>query len=181
MLALRCVQAGGIYRAEYERLLRNNGGRKVPALVAISRKALRLMFRIARERRAYVPSVAPVAAQAPAPMPASEGDGLRRTGSRQGSRAASAAACITCKTSCKTAGRPEIGARRKLEAVRKRSARTGFPVQIGSPAAAVRSSLRGRGFEGRARRAVDRCGASEVMKVSSYADPGLPAPPLFDN
>jgi transposase len=77
MLALRCVPTGGIYRAEYERLLRNNGGRKVPALVAISRKALRLMFCIARERRAYVPR-RPVPAAVPAP--ASAGDGRRRTG-----------------------------------------------------------------------------------------------------
>jgi transposase len=56
MLALRSVRKDGLYRAEYERLLRNNGGVKLAALGAISRKALKLMFRVARECRAYVPA-----------------------------------------------------------------------------------------------------------------------------
>lgn len=54
MFALRGVRADGIFRADFERLLRSNGGRKLPALAAISRKALRLMFRIARDARPYV-------------------------------------------------------------------------------------------------------------------------------
>jgi transposase len=56
MFALRSVRKDGLYRAEYERLLRNNGGVKLAALAAISRKALKLMFRVARECRAYVPA-----------------------------------------------------------------------------------------------------------------------------
>jgi transposase len=55
MFALRSVRADGLYRADFERLLKNNGGKKLPALTAISRKALKLMFRVAREGRPYVP------------------------------------------------------------------------------------------------------------------------------
>jgi transposase len=55
MLALRSVRSGGIYHPEFEKLLANNGGKKMSALTAISRKALKLMFRVAHERRAYVP------------------------------------------------------------------------------------------------------------------------------
>lgn len=39
-----------------ERLLRNNGGKKLSALTAISRKAIRLLFTVAREGRPYVPA-----------------------------------------------------------------------------------------------------------------------------
>lgn len=56
MFALRGVRGDGIFRAEFERLLRNNGGKKLPALAAISRKALRLLFTVARECRPYVPA-----------------------------------------------------------------------------------------------------------------------------
>ncbi|MGH7689014.1 MAG: IS110 family transposase [Gemmatimonadaceae bacterium] len=55
MFALRGVREGGMYHAEFLKLLANNGGNKMPAIVAISRKGLKLMFRIAKERRAYVP------------------------------------------------------------------------------------------------------------------------------
>lgn len=55
MFAVRSVTARGMFRMDYERLLVNNGGRKIPALVAISRKAVKLMFRIARDRRLYTP------------------------------------------------------------------------------------------------------------------------------
>jgi transposase len=59
MLALRSVRGpNGLYRADYERLLRNNGGKKLSALTAISRKTLRLMFRIASARRTFVPTMA---------------------------------------------------------------------------------------------------------------------------
>lgn len=54
MFALRSVRkTDGIFRDTYDRILANNGGRKMPALAAISRRALRLMFRVARERRLY--------------------------------------------------------------------------------------------------------------------------------
>lgn len=56
MFALRSVRADGLYRTEFERLLKNTGGKKLPALAAISRKALRLMFRVACECRPYVPA-----------------------------------------------------------------------------------------------------------------------------
>jgi len=56
MFALRSVRADGLYRADFERLLKNNGGKKLAALAAISRKALKLMFRVARECRPYVPT-----------------------------------------------------------------------------------------------------------------------------
>ncbi len=55
MFALRGVRSGGMYHAEFQKLLANNGGKKMSALTAISRKGLKLMFRIAKERRSYVP------------------------------------------------------------------------------------------------------------------------------
>lgn len=62
MFALRGVHKDGLFRAEFERLLRNNGGKKLPALAAISRKALKLMYRVASECRPYVPAAAWAAA-----------------------------------------------------------------------------------------------------------------------
>lgn len=54
MFALRAVRSSdGIFRADYERILASNGGRKMPALVAMSRKALKLIYSVARERRPY--------------------------------------------------------------------------------------------------------------------------------
>jgi transposase len=59
MFALRSVRCtDGIFRPHYERILDNNGGRKIPALVAISRKVLRLAYSLARDRRLYVPDAA---------------------------------------------------------------------------------------------------------------------------
>ena len=55
LFALRGVRTGGMYHAEFQKLLANNGGKKMSALTAISRKGLKLMFRIAKEQRAYVP------------------------------------------------------------------------------------------------------------------------------
>jgi transposase len=55
MFALRSVRKGGIYHAEFEKLLANNGGKKMSALTAISRKSLKLMFQVAREQRPFVP------------------------------------------------------------------------------------------------------------------------------
>jgi transposase len=54
MFALRSVRRDGLYRADFERLLAHNGGRKLAALTAISRKALRLMFAIAHDARPFV-------------------------------------------------------------------------------------------------------------------------------
>jgi transposase len=56
MFALRAMTKEGIYRADYERLIGNNGGRKLAAIVALSRKALKLMYGVARERRPYMPT-----------------------------------------------------------------------------------------------------------------------------
>ena len=56
LFALRGVRTGGMYHAEFQKLLANNGGKKMSALTAISRKGLKLMFRIAKEQRPYVPT-----------------------------------------------------------------------------------------------------------------------------
>lgn len=55
LFALRSVKKGGIYRAQYERLREHNGDIGTKALVAISRKALGLMFSLAKNRRLYTP------------------------------------------------------------------------------------------------------------------------------
>jgi hypothetical protein len=47
MFALRGVHKDGLFRAEFERLLKNKGGVKLAALAAISRKAIKLLFRVA--------------------------------------------------------------------------------------------------------------------------------------
>jgi transposase len=53
ILAVRSVTKGGIFRPQYEALLLRNGGKKLPALTAIGRQALTLMFCIARDRRPF--------------------------------------------------------------------------------------------------------------------------------
>jgi transposase len=53
MFAVRSVSEGGLFRAEYEALLERNGEKRVKALVAVMRSALRLMFSIARDRRSF--------------------------------------------------------------------------------------------------------------------------------
>jgi hypothetical protein len=53
MFAVRSVTKDGIYRAEYERGLARNPKLAKKVLVGISRKALRMMFRVASERRLY--------------------------------------------------------------------------------------------------------------------------------
>ena len=60
MFALRGVRTGGMYHDEFLRLLANNGGKKMSALTAISRKGFKLMFTIACAQRAYVPPSAKV-------------------------------------------------------------------------------------------------------------------------
>ena len=55
LLAVRNVTRAGMFRATYEQLLQRNGGRKLAALVAISRKILKLMYSVARDRRQWTP------------------------------------------------------------------------------------------------------------------------------
>lgn len=55
LLAVRMIRSDGLYRAQYATMVKRNGGRTMPALVAISREVLRLMFAIARERRPFTP------------------------------------------------------------------------------------------------------------------------------
>lgn len=70
MFAVRSVQQGGIFRPEYEALLARNGHRTIPALTAIARMGLRLLFSIARDARAWTPVPPPRAAGRPAGRPA---------------------------------------------------------------------------------------------------------------
>jgi transposase len=55
MLALRAIRADGIYRTEFEAMVQRMGGKKLPAVVAVGRRLLRLMFSVARSRRTYTP------------------------------------------------------------------------------------------------------------------------------
>ncbi|MDQ8155436.1 MAG: transposase, partial [Gemmatimonadota bacterium] len=60
LVALGMVQKGALYRAEYEAMVARNGGKKKKALVAISRKVVRLMFSIARDCRSFTATAPPV-------------------------------------------------------------------------------------------------------------------------
>ncbi len=53
MFALRSVSNRSLYHDYYRRMLERNGGEKIPALVAVMRKAARLMFSVAKDRRAF--------------------------------------------------------------------------------------------------------------------------------
>lgn len=65
LLAIRSIQAGGIFHAEYTGLLaRGHATAKKKAVVAVSRSALKLLYAIARDRRMY--SVRPPARAAAA-------------------------------------------------------------------------------------------------------------------
>jgi transposase len=55
LIALGMIQKRGVFRDEYVAMVARNGGKKKKALVAISRRALRLMFSIARDRRPFTP------------------------------------------------------------------------------------------------------------------------------
>lgn len=55
LFAVRSVQTGGLYRAEYEALLARNGGKAAPALTAIARRGLRLCFSVARRGTPWTP------------------------------------------------------------------------------------------------------------------------------
>jgi transposase len=54
IFALRCVQKGGLFREEFEAMLARNGGVKIKALAALSRQVLKIMYTVAKERRAFV-------------------------------------------------------------------------------------------------------------------------------
>jgi transposase len=57
MLAVRGLSKnGGIFRKEFDALMARNGGKPHKALVAIARRALRVMFAVARDRRPWTPA-----------------------------------------------------------------------------------------------------------------------------
>jgi transposase len=68
MLAVRGIAHNRLFRAEYDRLMARNGGKPQKALVAIARRALRIMFAVAKDRRCWTPepprSTQPLAAEA---------------------------------------------------------------------------------------------------------------------
>jgi transposase len=53
MFAVRSIRRGGLFRAEFEGLVARNGGKRLKAVVAVSRSALRLLYSIARDRRLF--------------------------------------------------------------------------------------------------------------------------------
>jgi len=57
LAALGLVKRDGHFRRQFDRLVQRNGGKKKKALVAISREVLRLMFAVARDRRAFTPDM----------------------------------------------------------------------------------------------------------------------------
>ena len=65
MLAIRSIIKGGIFRAEYEALCERNGGKKLKAVVAVMRSALRLLYSVARDRRMFTAEPPPRNRQRP--------------------------------------------------------------------------------------------------------------------
>jgi len=57
--ALRLIQQGGIFYADYRRLVDANGVVKLRAVVAMMRKLLRVLTALARDRVAYTPASTP--------------------------------------------------------------------------------------------------------------------------
>ena len=57
--ALRLVQTGGIFHADYRRLVDERGVIKLRAVVAMMRKLLRVLTALARDRVAYTPASTP--------------------------------------------------------------------------------------------------------------------------
>lgn len=53
MFAVRSIRRGGLFRAEFDGLVARNGGKRLKAVVAVSRSALRLWFSVARDRRVF--------------------------------------------------------------------------------------------------------------------------------
>jgi transposase len=66
MLGLRAVRSDGLLREPYLAMLDRNGGRKMPAVVAMGRRMLCLMFAVAKGRRTFTrePLPAPGSAMA---------------------------------------------------------------------------------------------------------------------
>jgi hypothetical protein len=54
LLAMRCVRKSGFFRAEFEAMVQRNGGVKIKAIAALSREVLKILYTIAKERRAFV-------------------------------------------------------------------------------------------------------------------------------
>lgn len=63
LFAVRSVQTDGLFRAEYEALVARNGGKKIPALTAMSRRALRLFYSVARRGTSWTPETPGASAQ----------------------------------------------------------------------------------------------------------------------
>lgn len=60
MLGLRAVRGkDGLYREQYNRILEKNGNKKMPAVIAVGREMLRLMFSIAQDKRFFTPEPPP--------------------------------------------------------------------------------------------------------------------------
>jgi len=55
MFAVRSVHVGGLFRRQYEALLARNGGKAIPALTAVARRALRLFFAVAQRGTPWQP------------------------------------------------------------------------------------------------------------------------------
>jgi transposase len=53
LFAIRSVHRGGIFRREYEAPLARNGHKTIPALTAIARKGLKLLFAVAKSERPW--------------------------------------------------------------------------------------------------------------------------------
>ena len=53
MFAVRSIRQGGLFRPEFDGLVARNGGKRLKAVVAVSRSALRLWFSVARGRRVF--------------------------------------------------------------------------------------------------------------------------------
>lgn len=78
LMALRCVQKSGLFRAEFEAMVARNGGVKIKAIAALSRDVLKIMYTVARERRAFVWHHVPEGAQSLALTPEAEGDAVAK-------------------------------------------------------------------------------------------------------
>ncbi len=59
ILALRWIRRDGPFRATFEAMTARNGEIKMKAVVAIARRALKILYTVARERRPFVPVHSP--------------------------------------------------------------------------------------------------------------------------
>jgi transposase len=79
MFAVRSVHKNGIFRREYEALLSRNGHKTIPALMAIARRGLKLLFSVARSERPWTPAL-------PGPVGVDHIGGEVNVGATEGSR-----------------------------------------------------------------------------------------------